>query len=114
VNSRHGFALIEVLVALAILGMAGLALVEVGAQSLVTLDRVREVEQRLVDQDRLLSAYALLDRRDLNTRVGWRRVGPYDVVVNRLDFTLFQVSIGMASGPAELTTIVYRPGGADD
>jgi prepilin-type N-terminal cleavage/methylation domain-containing protein len=107
--SSRGFVLIEVLVALAILGFAGLALVEVASQSLVTLDRAREVEHRLADEDRLLAAHALLDRRDLGVRVGWRRVGPYDVRVDRLGFSLFRVSVGPADGAPDLITVVYRP-----
>jgi prepilin-type N-terminal cleavage/methylation domain-containing protein len=114
VSSPRGFALIEVLVALGILGIAGLALVEVAAQSLITLDRVRQVEQRLGDEDRLLSAYTLLDRRDLNARLGWRRVGPYDVVVDRLHLSLFRVSIGPANSVPDLVTVIYRPGAPDD
>jgi len=107
-SSRRGFALLEVLVALAILGIAGLALVEVASQSLVTLDRAREVEQRVADEDRLLSAYTLLSGRDLGARVGWRRVGRYDVRVDRLDFSLFKVSIGPADGGPDLETVIYR------
>jgi prepilin-type N-terminal cleavage/methylation domain-containing protein len=109
VSSRRGFALLEVLVALAILGTAGLALVEVASQGLVTLDRARATEQRVADEDRLLAAYALLDRRDLGARVGWRRVGPYDVRVVRMDFSLFRVSIGPADAGPELVTVIYRP-----
>jgi prepilin-type N-terminal cleavage/methylation domain-containing protein len=113
VSSRRGVALLEVLVALAILGIAGLALVEVASQSLVALDRAREVEQRVADEDRLLAAYALLNRRDLGARIGWRRVGPYDVRVDRLDFSLFRVAIGPADAGPDLVTVIYRPGPTD-
>jgi prepilin-type N-terminal cleavage/methylation domain-containing protein len=113
VSSHRGFALIEVLVALAILGIAGLALVDVASQSLVTLDRARGTEQRVADEDRLLAAYTLLNRRDLGARVGWRRVGSYDVVIDRLDFSLFRVTIGPADAGPDLVTVIYRPGSGD-
>jgi type II secretory pathway component PulJ len=106
-------ALLEVLVALAVLGLAGLAVVEVAAQSLRVLQHAQAVERRVADEDRLLAAYTLLDRRELGQRAGLHRVGPYDVRVERLDFTLFRVAIGPAGEPADLTTVVYRPGGED-
>lgn len=107
--SRRGFALLEVLVALAVLGLAGLAFVGVASQSLDALDRARQTEERVADEDRLLAAYALLNRRDLGARIGLRRVGPYDVRVDRLDFSLFRVAVGPADGSAELATVLYRP-----
>ena len=107
--SRRGFALLEVLVALAVLSIAGLAFVELAGQSLRTLDRAREVERRVVDEDRLLAAYTLLNRRDLGARLGARRVGPYDVRVERLGFSLFRVAVGPAGAPADLVTVLYRP-----
>ena len=112
--SRRGFALLELLVALAVLGIAGLAFVELAAQSLQTLDHARAVEQRVADEDRLLAAYTLLDRRDLGARLGWRRVGPYDVRVERLDFSLFRVAVGPAGAVPDLVTVIYRPGWGDE
>jgi type II secretory pathway pseudopilin PulG len=106
-------ALLEVLVALAVLGLAGLALVEVTAQGLRVLDQAQAVEHRMADQDRLLAAYTLLNRRDLGQRAGLHRVGPYAVRVDRLDFTLFRITVGPAGEPADLATVVYRPGGED-
>lgn len=111
--NRRGVALLEVLVALAVLGVAGLALVEVSAQSLRILDHAQTVERRVADEDRLLAAYTLLSRQDLGQRAGRHRVGPYDVRVERLDFTLFRITVGPAGEPADLTTVVYRPGGED-
>jgi hypothetical protein len=106
-------ALLEVLVALAVLGLAGVALVDVSAQSLRVLDHAGTVERRIADEDRLLAAYTLLDRRDLGQRTGRHRVGPYDVRVERLDLTLFRITVGPPGEPADLTTVVYRPGGED-
>lgn len=110
---RRGVALLEVLVALVVLGFAGLALVEVAAQGLRALGHAQAVERRVADEDRLLAAYTLLDRRDLGQRAGLHRVGPYDVRVDRLDFTLFRIAVGPAGEPADLATVVYRPGGDD-
>jgi hypothetical protein len=106
-------ALLDVLVALAVLGLAGLALVEVTAQSLRVLEHAQTVERRIADEDRLLAAYTLLSRRDLGQRAGLHRVGPYDVRVERLDFTLFRITVAAAGEPTDLATVVYRPGGED-
>jgi prepilin-type N-terminal cleavage/methylation domain-containing protein len=104
-----GFALLEVLVALAILGTAGLAVVELAAQGTRAVTHALEVERRVADEDRLLRAYSLLNRRDLGQRVGLARVGPYAVRVERLDFALFRIALGAADGPVDLETILYRP-----
>jgi type II secretory pathway component PulJ len=109
--NRRGVALLEVLVALAVLGLAGLALVEVSAQALRALDHAEAVERRIGDEDRLLAAYSLLNRRDLGQRAGLHRVGPYDVRVDRLDLALFRITVGPAGEPADLATAVYRIGG---
>jgi len=109
----RGVALLEVLLALAVLGLVGVALVEVAAQGLRVLGQAQATERLIADEDRLLTAYALLNRRDLGARSGRHRVGPYDVQVDRLDLTLFRVAIGPTGGPADLTTVLYRPGGGD-
>lgn len=108
-----GFALLEVLVALAVLGMAGLGFVELTAQGTRAVTHALEMERRVADEDRLLTAYALLNRRDLGRRVGLARVGRYDVRVERLDFALFRVTMGAAGGPVDLETILYRPEESD-
>jgi hypothetical protein len=40
-------------------------------------------------------------------------VGPYDVRVDRLDFSLFRVAIGPADTGPDLVTVIYRPGSGD-
>ena len=107
---RCGFALLETLIALAIISIAGLAFVELAAQSLRSIGHARDVEERIADQDRLLAAYTLLDRRDLGRRVGGHRVGEYTVSVQRLDLNLFRIGIGAPGAQADLSTVVYRPG----
>ena len=108
---RRGVVLLEVLVALAVLGLAGLAFVEVAAQGLRILGYTQVIERRIADEDRLLAAYTLLDRLDLGRRTGVHHVGPYDVRVDRLDLALFRIAVGPAGETADLTTVVYRPGG---
>ncbi len=107
-SAKSGFALIESVVALAILGIAGLALAETTAQALRLLKHTRVAETRVADMDRLMTAYTLLDRRDLGQRVGVHRVGSYQVRVERVEFDLFRVRIGAPQRGAELSTMLYR------
>lgn len=105
--------MIEVLVALAILSVAGLATVRLVSEGLWAVEHAVAVERRVADEDRLLTAYALLNRRDLGSRVGVTRVGPYDVRIERGDLALFRVTIGLPGAPADLGTVLYRPEARD-
>jgi len=106
----RGVALLEVLAAVAILGVAGLALVELvaGGTRAVATARAREREQG--DEDRLMTAYTLLRREDLDRRLGDRDVGPYAVNVQRPERTMYRIEIRRkkAIGVEDLVTVVYR------
>ncbi len=110
-GNRRGVALLEVLAALVILGVAGLALVEVvtGGTRALAEARVREAE--VADQDRLLTAYSLLTREELNQRLGRHDVGPYVVEIQRPERSLFRLSLARLTAPRveDLVTVVYRP-----
>ena len=110
-RGERGLALLEVLVAVVILGVAGLALVELvsGGTRAVAVARAREAE--LANEDRLLTAYSLLTRADLDRRLGRHEVGDYVVEIQRPELTLYRVSLGRraASGVEDLVTVVYRP-----
>ena len=111
---ERGAALVEVLVALSVLSIAGLAFAELAQAALAGAARAREAEERLLDQDRLLAAYALLDRRDLERRQGTRPVGPYILTIERLDLDLFRVGVGFTGEAPELETVLYRPDQGND
>ena len=108
-RNERGAVLVEVLVAMVVLVTAGLGLVETAAHAIRAADRLAETERCLVDEDRLLTAYALLDRRDLEQRLGWRVVGPYVVTVRREGFELFHVAVGRPDEVPDLETVLYRP-----
>lgn len=112
---ESGAVLVEVLVAVAILGFAGIALVELlGAGTRATVAaQVRERE--LADEERLLTAWSLLSRRDLDQRLGRREVGPYVVEVQRPEGGLYRIGLSRLEAPEmeDLVTVVWRPGPAD-
>jgi hypothetical protein len=104
-------ALLEVLAAVVIIGVAGLALIELVGEGTRAVVEARVREHELTDQDRLLTAYSLLRRTDLDQRLGRRDVGDYFVEVQRPERTLYRVSLGRRTAPQteDLVTVVYRP-----
>jgi prepilin-type N-terminal cleavage/methylation domain-containing protein len=109
--NRQGVALLEVLAAIMILGIAGTALMELVAGGTRAAGAAREREQQLGDEERLLSAYTLLARTDLDRRLGRREVGPYVVNIQRPEKRLYRIAIDReaAADVEELVTVVYRP-----
>jgi len=109
-SGERGVALLEVLAAIAILAAAGLSFVTFVAEGIRAAASDRARERELVDEERLITAYALLKRTDLDRRLGTRAVGPYLVTVQRSELTLYRVAIGRneAAPVEDLVTVLYR------
>ncbi|HZH40413.1 MAG TPA: hypothetical protein VFD85_05360 [Gemmatimonadales bacterium] len=109
-HGERGIALLEVLAALVILTIAGLSMVSLVAQvtDSARVAREREIEQ--ADESRLLGAETLLNRSDLDVRLGSRVAGPYVVVVARPERTLYRISVARVETPEveDLVTVVFR------
>lgn len=110
-RADRGIALLEVLAATAILAFAGLTAVELVIAETRSLAVARARETELMDEDRLLGAYTLLDRADLERRLGTSAVGPYLVEVQRSTRALFRIALRRSANPRteDLVTVVYRP-----
>jgi type II secretory pathway pseudopilin PulG len=106
-HRERGVALLEVLAAVVILGIAGLALVELTAGGIRATAAARQREQEVADAERLLTAYTLLRRVELDQRLGDRRVGSYIVNVQRPERELYRIAVG------DLVTVVYHPEARD-
>ncbi len=108
-NSR-GIVLLEVLVALAILGTAGLALVSLEAAAVGAERDARVRERALAAEDRVLSALTLLTRNELDRRLGRHPVGEFAVDIEHPERTLYRISLGPADAPQveDLVTVVFR------
>jgi type II secretory pathway pseudopilin PulG len=106
-------ALLEVLAALTIFVFAAVYALTLLGQLSDSEHRAHSDERRVADQNRLLTAYALLLRAELDQRLGHREVGPYLVEVQRPEAALYRVSIGDSTGP-DLVTLLFRPGAAAD
>lgn len=110
-STERGVVLLEVLAAIVILGVAGLALTELTADSARALHEAARREQELWDAERLLTAYTLLSRADLDRRIGAVHAGRYVVHIQRPERTLYRIAVSRADTPSveDLVTVVYRP-----
>jgi hypothetical protein len=103
-------ALLEVLAAVVILGVVGLALVELVGGGTRAVAVARKREQELADEERLLAAWTLLRREELDQRIGERGIGPYVVGVQRPERGLYRIAIERKEAPGmeDLVTVVWR------
>jgi hypothetical protein len=107
-HGRRGVILLEVLAALTIFACAAVATMGLLAQLAESQQRAEANERMVTDEDRLLAAYSLLARADLDLRLGRRIVGPYVLEVQRPEPALYRVTIGDSTG-TDLATLLYRP-----
>lgn len=114
-RARRGLALLEVLLGIALLGSAGLGVVLALRHASVAEAAAGEEERRLGAADRVLAAMTLLRRRELDQRIGARRVGRFVVLVERPEPMLYRIALRDSSAPGRelLTTVVYRPAAGD-
>jgi prepilin-type N-terminal cleavage/methylation domain-containing protein len=109
-RAERGVALLEVLVAVAILGTAAIGFVGLVAGGTQATIAAQDRERQLADEERLLAAYTLLARKDLDRRLGTHAVGVYLVEVQRPERTLYRIAIAHEQSPQveDLVTVVYR------
>ena len=109
-EGRRGAALLEVLVALAILTGTGVALIGALAEPIGVMRRAAQRERTLEAADRVLTAMVLLTRTDLDRRLGRREVGEFVTYVDRPEPTLYRIAIASGAEPAHelLVTVVHR------
>lgn len=107
---NRGVALLEVLAAILILTVAGLRFVELVSAGTRAVTTARARERELADEERLMAAYTLLSRSDLDRRVGRREVGRYVADVQRPEQTLYRIALLRRAAPEveDLVTVVYR------
>jgi hypothetical protein len=100
-------------VALAILGTAGLSLTAVLHEAAQAQAAAREAEATLDAADRVLTAMTLLNRTDLDRRIGRHPVGEFVAEVERPERNLYRLAVALAANPERvlLVTVVHRPEG---
>src|SRR2546425_832443 len=109
-RSDRGIALLEVLVALAVLSGAGLALLDLITGGLHAERDARERERVLAVEERVLTAFTLLKRDELDRRLGRHPIGELVVEIQRPERTLYRFAISQqeSSQVEDLVTVVYR------
>jgi hypothetical protein len=111
VAGHRGIALLEVLVTLVILALAGAAMIRVLSQSVLDADATAQRELEMAAVERALVTASMLDRSDLLDRLGSRTLGEFVMHVERPERYLFRIAVARLETPdvEELVTVVFRP-----
>ena len=108
-RTRRGSALIEVLVALVLLAIGGVAMVTLLGQTSRTMRATRDAERATRAASQVLDRFAAMDRVNLIASIGRHDVAGLraDVVESSLD--LFDVAVAASDTSAVLLrTVLYR------
>jgi type II secretory pathway pseudopilin PulG len=109
-HDRRGAVLLEAMVALVILTVAGTSAVTLVAQSADAVRRARVAEEETRRADAFLHAVSLWTRDDLDRRLGDRPQGPWRLEVQRPSPTLYRVVLrDGGDGRTLLRTALFRP-----
>lgn len=106
---QPGMTLLEVLIALAILGTGAMTVVALGSQSWHAVRNVRDADRSLLEASAFLDAVALWPREDLDQRLGERVQDPWRLRIDRPLPTLYVVTLADSSGrDTLLVTSLFR------
>ena len=113
-RAERGVALLETLVALAIVSGAGLAFLDLVSGGLRAERDARERERVLAVEERVLTALTLLKREDLDRRLGRHPLGELIVDIERPERTLYRIALSQQRSPQveDLVTVVHRREGS--
>jgi type II secretory pathway pseudopilin PulG len=115
--STRGTALLEVIVALTILTVAGLSAMVMANQATVAVAQARDADRETRRASGFLDAIALWPRTDLDRHLGDRREGAWILTVDRPFSTLYTVALRASPDSAHgqpfsadlVRTVLYRP-----
>lgn len=109
-RASRGAVLLEVLIALAILGTAGVELAVVTREALGAVERAQAAEADINEASALMAVVSLWSRADLDRHLGVRPEGRWRLILDRSQPTLYGVALAdSASGRVVLQTTLYRP-----
>jgi len=108
-GERPGVALLEVLVALAILGAAGSAMLALAIGTERSVSGARAESTRMLQASRFMDKVALWDRSELDMRLGTRRQGAWRLYIARELPTVYTLQLrDSIGGRVLLETTVFR------
>lgn len=109
-HRRRGSALLDVVIALAVLGLSGTALITLVGQTAHTMRKVRDTERELRLATDELSRFAIYDRSQLVAMAGRFVERGWTISVGQPFPDVFDVAVARSDGSgALLMTSVYRP-----
>ena len=102
--------MLEVILGVAILGMAGVALVTLLSQTVYTVRQGRATERRTEEAAQLLDRATLWSGSELASRLGRSRAGDWNLDVATPQAQLYTLAVlDTLTGVTVLRTTVYRP-----
>lgn len=107
-RARRGLTLIEVLVAVAILGVGAGAWASLAGQGIDAMRATHARETEFQRADNELVRASLWSRTQLEASVGVHRVAGLQIVVERASAALFAVAVADSTGAVLLSTSFYR------
>jgi hypothetical protein len=109
-HCRSGAVLLEAIIAVVILAIAGTAAVTLVSQSTDAVRRARIVDAEMRQANAFFQAVALWTRDDLDRRLGERPQGDWKLLIQRPTPTLYEVVLTDSAVTRELLrTTLYRP-----
>jgi len=90
----RGTVLLEVIVALTLVAVAGVSLLELTMQAASAAGAARQRAEMVADANAFLESISLWPRADLDRHIGRRREGKFEVLTERPTPTLYHVVIG--------------------
>jgi hypothetical protein len=108
-NPPKGSALLDVVIALVVLGLSGVAMITLLGQTAYSIRTVRNTERATRAASDELGRFVIYDRTQLISMVGRTRSHGWSIEVLRASPDLFDVSIAESDTSAPLlTTSIYR------
>jgi hypothetical protein len=109
-TNRAAHTLLEVLIALAILGTAGLASLRLASDVAASARGVQRSEAEVIRASRFLDIVALWSSLDLDRHLGWRAEGDWRMHISREPGNIYLVAITDSTKRRTLVeTSFYRP-----
>lgn len=109
-KTRRGSALVEVMVALVLLAVGGVALITLLGQTSHTMRATRDTERETLDASRVLDRFAAMNRATLLASLGRNDVAAFRADVVETMPGLFEVTVARTDTSAALLRgAFYRP-----
>lgn len=107
---RAGAVLLEAIIAMAILGIAGAAAAELVVQSSAAIASAERADREMRQASAFLADVALWPREDLDRHLGSRAEGAWRLRIDRPWPTLYTATLtDSTSGALLVSTALYRP-----